>query len=158
MSSLPALLKKHLHAPPLDPLQSVHVCLDLWGPELDTVLQLWPDKHWVEWTDHISVSASNAPWKQPRIQFAFVAAAAHCWLFFSLLSIRISRSSRQGCSPATQVPASTGLFVQVIPKCWTLHSSLLNFIQLLPTVPACPGLCKTDFPPGTSTSPLVWCH
>jgi len=33
----------HLGGPPLDPLQSVHLFLDCWGPELDTVLQVQPD-------------------------------------------------------------------------------------------------------------------
>lgn len=34
----------HLHGSPLDPLQSVHVFFLIVGPELDTVLWVWPDK------------------------------------------------------------------------------------------------------------------
>lgn len=45
----------------MDSLQSVTVFLELWGPELDTELQLWPDKCSVEWDDRVSISAGNAP-------------------------------------------------------------------------------------------------
>lgn len=34
----------NLHGPPLDLLQSICIFLDLWGPELDTKLQMWPAK------------------------------------------------------------------------------------------------------------------
>ena len=51
----------HLHDLHLDPLQSVHIFFELWGPELDTVVQVWPDKGWAEWDDDVSVSAHNAP-------------------------------------------------------------------------------------------------
>lgn len=35
----------HLHGPPLDPLLSVCFLLELQGPELNTGLQVWLDKH-----------------------------------------------------------------------------------------------------------------
>jgi len=41
--------------------QSVCVLPELWGPELDTVLQVQPEKHWAEWEEDISISASNVP-------------------------------------------------------------------------------------------------
>lgn len=52
---------RYLCGPSLYPLQSVHTFLELWGPELDMVLYMWLQERWVEWDDHIPVSASNAP-------------------------------------------------------------------------------------------------
>lgn len=51
----------YLCGPPLDLLLSVHVFLELWGPELGTELQVQPDKHWVKWSDNVSISANSAP-------------------------------------------------------------------------------------------------
>lgn len=55
-----------LHGPHLDLLQSLHVFFKLLGPELDTVLQLWPRKCWLEWDDCVSSCASNAPADAPQ--------------------------------------------------------------------------------------------
>ena len=44
----------HLHGPPLDLLQQLHVLLALRTPELDTVLQMASDKNRVEKQDHLS--------------------------------------------------------------------------------------------------------
>lgn len=73
---------------PLSPLQCVHVFFEWCIRGLGTVLQVWPDKCCLDWHDHNSISASYAPWMQPRIQFAFLAK---CGLMLS-------------CPPRFQVP------------------------------------------------------
>lgn len=44
---------------PLDPVQYVHVFLALWGTESYMLLQVQPDRCWVEWNDHICTLACN---------------------------------------------------------------------------------------------------
>lgn len=51
---------------------SVHVFLQLWWPELDTVLQVWPNKYCVEWDDHISsISANSIPADEAQDSICF---------------------------------------------------------------------------------------
>ena len=71
-----------------------------------------------------------SPQMQPRIRFAFVAAAAHCWLVFSL-STRTPRSLSARLLPSHTDPSLyRGLWLWC-PSCRTWHLSLLNFIQFL---------------------------
>ena len=71
-----------------------------------------------------------SPQMQPRIRFAFVAAAAHCWLVFSL-STRTPRSLSARLLPSHTDPSLYwGLWLWC-PSCRTWHLSLLNFIQFL---------------------------
>ena len=44
---------------PLKPFWSACVFVELWGPELDIVLQVWPNECGVEWEDHVPISASE---------------------------------------------------------------------------------------------------
>lgn len=70
-----------------------------------------PEKHWVDGDDFMSTSAGNLPLRmQPRIQFAFVAAAELCWLMSNSCLPRPPGALQQGFSLATQTPACTGLF------------------------------------------------
>lgn len=87
----------HLFGPPLDPLQSVWHFLELWGWELNTALQVQPDRHSEEWDEHISVSASHSPVEAAQDALA----AAHCQVLLSLCPPAAPGVSQQGCSPTT---------------------------------------------------------
>lgn len=49
----------HLCRSPLDLLQFILVFIELWGPEMRTILRVWPDKCWIESNDHVSTFAWN---------------------------------------------------------------------------------------------------
>ena len=59
------LLLKHLFSSPLTNFVALLWALSLLSASFlncgDTVLQVQPDKHWVEWDGHISISHSNTP-------------------------------------------------------------------------------------------------
>ncbi|KAK4812205.1 hypothetical protein QYF61_009097 [Mycteria americana] len=69
----------HLHSPPLDLLQQVHVLM-LGAPELDAVLQ-------------------------PRIRLAFWAADAHCWVMLSFSSTSTPKSFSLGLLSIHSLPS-----------------------------------------------------
>ena len=130
----------YLHGPPLKPLQCVS--FELWWPKLDTVLQVQPDKHWVERDDHISISANN-----DLVNAAQDTICLCCYSNALLTPVQLVVQAgppgpfQQGSFPATQILACTGLFSCVVPAaepctclCWTTYSSCL------PTLPACLGI------------------
>jgi len=51
----------HLSGPSLDSLQKLHVSLGLGSPELDMVLQRWPQQCWVKGKDPFPQPAGNTP-------------------------------------------------------------------------------------------------
>lgn len=101
-------------------------------PELDHVQTA---RCWAKWGDYISISASNAPAETAQ-ELTYLRCCSD-----------ISHSAccppaptgpfHQGCSPATQIQASTGLVGYVVPG--PGPCTLLSFIQFL-LLPACPGL------------------
>lgn len=96
----------HLHGLPLDPLQSVCIS-DLWGPELDAVLQAQPDKCWVGGWSRLSLLVM--PLQMQAQDPVCLCGSSACGIMFSL-STRTPH----------QISACTGLFYL---KCRTLHLS-----------------------------------
>ena len=121
----PTLLKNFCY-PPLDPLQSVHVFLELWGPEMGTILQLWPDRCWVEWDDHISTSACNAPADAVQDPICLFCGSSTLLSPVQLVVHQESQVTlKQGCSPVTWILVCTGLFW---PRCRTSHFVRLHTV------------------------------
>jgi len=61
------------------------------GPELDTVLQMWPYLGRIVGKGELLQPAGHAFLDVPRIPFA-LATRAHCWLMANLKSTRTPRS------------------------------------------------------------------
>ena len=56
----------HLRCPTLDPLQQFPVLLELRGPELDTIFQMWSHQGGVEGKEDLSRSTSHLPSNTPQ--------------------------------------------------------------------------------------------
>lgn len=109
-------------------------CLELWGPELDTVLQVQSGKCWVEWDAHISMAASNG--------LEHTAHDPICLPCFStVLLTHIQLVDHQeppspflgGCIPATKILARTGLFGYAV----TVKGPCTHHVKLHTVLP-CP--------------------
>jgi len=94
---------------------------------------------------------------QPRIQMAIQAARAHCWLMFSLSSIRTQKSFSVGLISMSSTPSLYPCLGFPQPKC-TLHLVLLTLVRL--TWTQFPSLCRplwiASLPPEVSTALLSW--
>lgn len=70
----------HLLGPPLDPLHSVHIFLILWGPEVDAVLQVWPDECWGGvglWVAKSQNLQEGRGWRNYKFRRVWRASALH---------------------------------------------------------------------------------
>lgn len=119
----------HLYGPPLGSLQTIHACLEPHGPELFTVLQVWPDQHRVGWDDHTSVSAWCPQGCSPGSDLP------------SLLQQSTASSCSAWCPPGLPSPLQQGWALGTCPRCRTSHFSLVQVhCSCSPTLPACPRL------------------
>lgn len=91
---------------------------------------------------------------QPRIRFIFVDAAAHCWLLWSLLSTRTSRSLTARLLHSHKTYPVVGSLV-ILSQVQDFLLSLLNFILISLTICSnfFQGLCKMVLPCDVFTSP-----
>lgn len=97
----------HVCCPPFDPFQSVCNFFEFWGPELDTALQVRDG--------HIpSLLVTLLP-MQPRIHFCLWCCFSALLPHVQILSPGIPHPFHQGCCPATQIWACTGVFGCVTP-------------------------------------------
>lgn len=74
----------------------------MWRQELDTALQVWPDRCWLEWDDPISISAGSAPVDAAQDMFHLCcytakSSAACCPPGPRSLSARLFPSHRSWC-------------------------------------------------------------
>ncbi|KAK4829642.1 hypothetical protein QYF61_005935 [Mycteria americana] len=95
----------HLHGPPLDSLQQLHVLLVLRAPELDAALQGGLTR--AEQRGRIPSLALLATllWMQPRIRLAFWAASAHCQVMLSFSSTNTPKSFSSGLPSIPSLPS-----------------------------------------------------
>ena len=78
----------HLCCPALDPLQQFPVLLELRGPELDTIFQVWSPQGRAEGQENLSDLLTTLLLIPARVPLAFLATRAQCWLMVILLSTR----------------------------------------------------------------------
>ena len=94
---------------------------------------------------------------QPRIQLAFWAARAHCWLMSSLPSISTLRSFLAELLSILSSPSLYWQWRLPQPRCKTLHLDLLNLIRF--TWAYCSSLSqslwKASHPSGVPTAPHI---
>ena len=67
----------------------------------------------------------------PRILLAFLAARAHCWLMVNLSSTRTPRSLSAELLSSRSTPRLYWWMGLFLPRCRTLHLSLLNLFRFL---------------------------
>lgn len=92
---------------------------------------------------------------QPSIRFAFVATVMHCWLLFIVFA-RTARYFSAKLLPSNTDPGLCRALWLPLPRCRTVHSSLLNFtlILLAPSYSLSRSLRKMTHPSSdVSTSP-----
>ncbi|KAK4810863.1 hypothetical protein QYF61_008835 [Mycteria americana] len=132
----------HLHGPPLDSLQQLHVLLVLRAPELDAVLQVRSHQSGVEWQNHLPRPAGHASFDAAQDTVGLLGCErtllAHVQLFIHQYpSLYWNRGLPQ-------------------PRCRTLHLALLNLMRFtqahFSSLPR--SLWMTSRPSGVSTAPL----
>ena len=69
----------HLHRPPLDPLQKLHILPVLGAPDSDAILQLGPHEGRTEGAIP-SLTLLATPLMEPKIPLAFLTASTQYWL------------------------------------------------------------------------------
>jgi len=79
---------EHLHGPPLDLLQHLHIFPKLVAPGLDAVLQMESHKDRAEGDNPLPQPAATPLLMQPNTLLAFWAASTHFWLMSGFLSTR----------------------------------------------------------------------
>ena len=103
----------------------------VWWPEWDTVLQVQPNKHCIEWEDYISIFASKAP--VDSAQYLTCLCCCHDALLthVQLVVPQEPRSFSARLLPSHVGPSLYWALWLFCPRCRTLRLSLLNFILLL---------------------------
>ena len=116
----------HFCGPSLDALQQLHVSPALRTPHLDAGLQVMPHQHSVEGQIPSLTLLATLLWMQPRIQLAFWAARAPCWLTSSTLRCFFSRAALNPFIPQLVLVVHVAL-----TQVQTLHMDLLNLLRFI---------------------------
>ena len=116
----------HLHSPPLDLLQQLHVLLVLGVPELDAILQEGLMR--AEQRGRITslTLLVTLLLKRSVILLAFWAVSAHCWLSLRLSPVSIPRPFTSGLLSSHYLPSLYLCLRLLQPRCRTLPLALLN--------------------------------
>ena len=144
-----------LYCSPLEALKDLHILLQLWDPELHTVLEVRLHQRWIQWDNHFFCPAGYAVFDAPRMGFALLAARTDCWLLLSPLLTSTPWLLSAGLFSSHSSPNSYLYPPLLHPRCRIQHLDLLNFIPLIAA--KCSNLsrslCKTFHPSGESTEP-----
>ena len=119
----------HLHGPPLDLLQKLHIFLVLGAPDLDAVLQLGPHKGRVRGTITSLTPLATLLLMEPSTSLAFQAASVYCWFMLSFSSVRTPKSFSAALLLRSSSPSLYTYLGLHRPRCKTLNFALLNLTR-----------------------------
>lgn len=135
----------------------VYVFPELWGPEVETVVQMQSDKHWGERDEHISISAHNVP-----LDAAQDLTNLCCCSGMLLTNIQLA-VHQDACVPLRNTafqPYSSCFVLGSLPSFSQHQYSSLVFAKLHTILLACPSnlsrsICKIIHHSDMSTPPVT---
>ena len=147
----PALL------PPLDTFEYLNTLLNLWGPELHSVLKVRPHQHWTERDNHLFCPPGSAVFDAPRD--AVWPPGCQGTLLAPIEPAVDQPPQLPFCRAALQPLLAQLIIVPTVtpPRIW--HSDLFNVIPLI--VAQCSNLSRSLCKSQARTSPDsqdLWCR